>query len=170
MLRLKHLLSMALVILVLTVFLSACTNKGLTPETDTSTATTETDVKEAPVETEAAYRALVAGLEKRGFSIDAKDAEKDILQGQRKWLTVDGGQGLSVYLYKDGAEMEKDAAFINHDGFSYDNGNQAAKIQWVSDPHFFKSENMILLYVGQDPEILTALETIMGRQFAGLSS
>ena len=167
--RLKHLLSMALVILVLTVFLCACT-KGLTPETDTSTATTETDVKEAPVESEAAYRELVAGLEKRGFSIDAKDAEKDILQGQRKWLTVDGGEGLSVYLYEGWAEMEKDAAFISHDSFTYDNGNQAAKIQWVSDPHFFKSENMILLYVGQDPEILTAFETTMGRQFAGLSS
>ncbi len=29
---------------------------------------------------------------------------------------------------------------------------------------------MIVLYVGQNPELLTILEAIMGRQFAGLSS
>lgn len=167
--RPKYLLSTGLMILLLTACLSACSTGSL-PETETSTAASETEVKEAPMETEVACKELVAGLEARGFSVDVKDVEKDILQGQRKLLIVDGDERLSVYLYEDGAEMEKDAAFLTDDGLTYDNGSQAANIQWISDPHFFKSENMILLYVGVDQDVLHALEEILGAQFAGMKS
>lgn len=46
-------------------------------------------------------------------------------------------------------------------------GNNATIIEWVSYPHFFKSENMIVLYVGENSEIVNALEELVGPQFAG---
>jgi hypothetical protein len=38
---------------------------------------------------------------------------------------------------------------------------------WMSDPHFYKLGNMIVLYVGQDQKILDILSNVLGPQFAG---
>lgn len=114
-----------------------------------------------------AYEELVKNLQSKGYTIDAEDVEKSILSGERKWLTIDGSENISVYLYGSNAEMEKDASYLADDGFSYNNGKNDVQIEWVSYPHFYKSENMIVLYVGENLEIIQALEEFMGPQFTG---
>lgn len=114
-----------------------------------------------------AYEKLIENLENMNYTIKAEDVEEDILNGERKWLTVDENANISVYLYVSSDEMEKDASYISDDGFTYDNGKHAATIEWVSYPHFFKSENMIILYVGDNLEIIQTLEKLVGPQFAG---
>ena len=114
-----------------------------------------------------AYEELVRNLQSRGYTIDDEDVEKSILLGKRKWLTVDGSENISVYLYESNDKMEKDASYLSEDGFSYNNGKNITQIEWVSYPHFYKSENMIILYVGENLQIIQALEEIVGPQFAG---
>ena len=63
--------------------------------------------------------------------------------------------------------MEKDASYLSNDGFSYNNGKESIDIEWVSYPHFFKSENMIILYVGENSKIVEALEELVDPQFVG---
>lgn len=113
------------------------------------------------------YEELVRNLENMGYTIEAEDVEESILLGQRKWLTVDGSENISVYLYESNDEMEKDASYLSDDGFSYNNGKNAMDIEWISHPHFYKSENMIILYVGENLEIIQVLEELVGPQFAG---
>ena len=50
------------------------------------------------------------------------------------------------------------------------NESEIMTIQWVSDPHYLKSENLILLDVEVKPDILKALGNILGAQFAGMKS
>ncbi|MDD4781376.1 MAG: hypothetical protein PHT02_12370 [Tissierellia bacterium] len=114
-----------------------------------------------------AYEKLIENLENMNYTIKAEDVEEDILNGERKWLTVDENANISVYLYVSSDEMEKDASYISDDGFTYDNGKHATTIEWVSYPHFFKSENMIILYVADNLEIIQTLEKLVGPQFAG---
>jgi hypothetical protein len=114
-----------------------------------------------------AYEELVRSLKNMGYIIEAEDVEESILLGQRKWLTIDGNENISVYLYESNDEMEKDASYLSDDGFSYNNGKNAMEIEWVSYPHFYKSENMIILYVGENLEIVQGLEELVGSQFAG---
>ena len=114
-----------------------------------------------------AYEELVRNLENTGFTIEAEDVEESILIGERKWLTLNGSDNISVYLYENNDRMEKDAPYLSNDGFSYDNGKESIDIEWASYPHFFKSENMIILYVGENSEIVYALEELVGPQFAG---
>lgn len=114
-----------------------------------------------------AYEELVRNLENTGFTIEAEDVEESILLGERKWLTLNGSDNISVYLYENNDRMEKDASYLSDDGFSYDNGRESIDIEWVSYPHFFKSENMIILYVGRSSKIVEALEELVGPQFAG---
>jgi len=115
------------------------------------------------------YDELILNLEDIGFSVDAEDVEESILLGKRKWLTINENDNISVYLYENIDKMEKDASYISKDGFSYNNGKEAIEIEWISYPHFFKKYNVIVLYVGENKEIINALEEIIGLQFAGES-
>ena len=113
------------------------------------------------------YNDLITSLEKADFNVITEDVEKSILQGQRKWLTIKENENISVYLYESNEKMEEDSSYIDEGGTSYDNGKSATKISWVSYPHFFKKDNIIVLYVGEDLEIINALKEIVGLQFAG---
>lgn len=114
-----------------------------------------------------AYKDLITNFEKMDFSIAAEDVEKDILQGQRKWLTINGNENISVFLYESNEKMEEDASYVDKGGSSYNNGKNDVQISWVSLPHFFKKDNIIVLYVGENLEIINALEDLLGPQFAG---
>ncbi len=114
-----------------------------------------------------AYEELVRNLENRGYTIETEDVEESILLGERKWLTINGSENISVYLYESNDEMEKDASYLSDDGFSYNNGKNAMDIEWISYPHFFKSHNMIVLYLGENSKIVNAIEELVGPQFAG---
>lgn len=114
-----------------------------------------------------AYKDLITNLEEMDFSIAAEDVEKDILQGQRKWLTINENENISVYLYENSEKMEEDASYVHKGGSSYNNGKNDVEISWVSLPHFFKKDNIIVLYVGENAEVISALEELLGAQFAG---
>jgi len=70
-------------------------------------------------------------------------------------------------LFGCSSEIPEDASYIDSGGSSYSNGKLSVNISWASFPHFFKNENIIVLYVGEDSSIIEALEDIMGEQFAG---
>jgi hypothetical protein len=116
---------------------------------------------------ETAYNDFITKLEEMDFSVISEDVDEDILQGERKWLTINETENISVYFYESNAKMEKDASFIDAGGSSYNNGKEAVEISWVSFPHFYKTENIIVLYVGEDTALIHALEEIIGDQFAG---
>jgi len=116
---------------------------------------------------ETSYNDLITSLNNMNFKVTVEDVEKSILQGQRKWLTIKDNENISIYIYKSDKEMEKDASYVSEDGCSYNNGNEAINISWVSYPHFFKKDNIIVLYVGDDLEVINALKKIMGSQFSG---
>ena len=40
-------------------------------------------------------------------------------------------------------------------------------IMWINPPHFFWTESLIVLYVGESPTVIDALAKVMGPQFAG---
>ena len=114
-----------------------------------------------------AYDDLITDLENMDYTIEAEDVEENILIGKRKWLTVDGTENISVYLYESNAKMEKDASYLSDDGFSYNDGKKSINVDWISYPHFYKSENMIVLYVGDNLTLVNDLKEIVGDQFAG---
>lgn len=116
---------------------------------------------------ETAYNDFITKLEEMDFTVVSEDVDEDILQGERKWLTINETENISVYFYENNAQMEKDASYIDAGGTSYNNGKDAVEISWVSFPHFYKTENIIVLYVGEDTELVHALEENIGNQFAG---
>lgn len=114
-----------------------------------------------------AYNDLITNFKERSYNIIEEDVEKHILQGQQKRLTINEKENIYVYIYESNEKMEEDASYIDEGGTSYNNGVNEAKISWVSLPHFFKRDNIIVLYVGEDLKIIEALKEIVGLQFAG---
>jgi hypothetical protein len=110
---------------------------------------------------------VIAELKNRGFDVDVKDVEKDILDGERKWLTIDQKENISIFIYYNKKEMEEDADCISIDGCSYDGFMKKVNVSWSSYPHFYKINNIIVLYVGENRHIIDTLEAICGIQFAG---
>ncbi len=123
--------------------------------------------KELPQNT---YNSFIKDLEEMNFLLDIEDVDEDILEGKRKWVTIDSTDNMSIYLYSSMEKMEEDASHLDSGGTSYNNGDKSVEIEWVSYPHFFKKDNMIVNYVGDNKEIIKALEKLLGEQFAGYTS
>lgn len=117
----------------------------------------------------AIFDKMITQLESKGLTVEIKDESKSILAGERKWLTINQTENISIYFYESNEKMEEDAGHVSVDGCSYDKWNKKVEISWASYPHFYKAENVIALYVGEDIEIIKNLEQIFGSQFAGYS-
>ena len=77
-------------------------------------------------------------------------------------LEVDG-EGVQVYAFRDAAAAAVAAARVSPDGRRV-GGSQPL---WIAPPHFFRSSNLVVLYLGDDAGLLQRLETAFGAQFAG---
>ena len=120
---------------------------------------------------EAAYEEFVETLEDRGYTIQVEeDTEKIILAGEHKRLTINETDYLAVFLYKNNDEMEKDASRLSADGFTYSTEGRTISISWVSKPRFYKKDNMIVLYVGEDAELIHVYSELLDSPFIGGSS
>ena len=79
-----------------------------------------------------------------------------------KRLTVNGSE-VQVFEYADPDEAQVEAAKVAPGGDSVG----TTMITWVATPHFFLSDTLLVLYVGNDGTVLGLLQDVMGPQFAG---
>jgi hypothetical protein len=40
-------------------------------------------------------------------------------------------------------------------------------VSWIEAPHFFRSDSLIVLYVGEEDAVVEALKVVLGPQIAG---
>lgn len=102
-------------------------------------------------------------FEEKGYRTKYEKVEHFILSGDQYILFLDEDKQLSIYRYDTAVDARKDANNLNKDGYS----TNVAHIDWVSTPHFFLYDNLILQYIGTDETILTILTDLCGEQFAG---
>lgn len=77
-------------------------------------------------------------------------------------ITVNGEQ-VQVFEYATTKTAEREAKSVSDTGSSV----RTSMPRWVAPPHFYKSGRLIVLYVGEDSAVIEALESALGRQFAG---
>ena len=73
------------------------------------------------------------------------------------------GENIQVFEYSDEAAADVEASLVSPDGSSI--GTSIAS--WIAPPHFHKAGKIIVLYVGENRELISLLETVLGPQFAG---
>lgn len=73
------------------------------------------------------------------------------------------GEEVRVFVYPTAGAAEHEAGRVSPDGW----GAWTSKVSWMAAPHFFRSNNLIVLYAGDDAAVLRALGAVLGAQFAG---
>ena len=75
------------------------------------------------------------------------------------------GEAVQVFEYTDAAAADAEAGLVSPDGREIT--NPPMLIGWTSTPHFYNRASLIVLYLGDSPAVLKALESVLGPQFAG---
>jgi hypothetical protein len=76
-------------------------------------------------------------------------------------VTVDGAD-VQVFEFADAEDAQAAVAALGPDG-----NPPTMMIEWVAPPHFYQAGRLVVLYLGDDPELLQALSDLLGPQVAG---
>lgn len=106
---------------------------------------------------------LVDSLRANGAKVEvAGEVSQPFFSVKGKSLTVNG-RDIQVFEYSDARTAQGQASLVSADGSEVGRN----KIGWVAPPHFYKADRIIVLYLGDSPEVVKALEAVLGKQFAG---
>lgn len=106
---------------------------------------------------------LINALRARGAEVEIGDPVEQAFFSVTGQILRVSGKDIQVFQYESAESMGIDAAQIAPDGGSIG----TSMVTWVEAPHFFKSGRVLVLYVGEDPEVIKLLRGALGEQFAG---
>lgn len=109
------------------------------------------------------YSSLIANLRAAGARVEAGEQVVQPFFSVKGRVIRVNGEDAQVFQYRNAAQSDAQAALISSDGMTIG----SAKVHWLGPPHFFKKDRLIVLYVGQNDQVLRALAATLGRQFAG---
>ncbi|NLY54395.1 MAG: hypothetical protein GX060_07250 [Firmicutes bacterium] len=113
---------------------------------------------------------VVAALQAESMPATYKPAaDSEFLAGKRYWFTLENGEHFSVHVYRNSKQAQEDASYVDGGGCSYTRPGRAVNVSWAGLPHLFLKDNIIVLYVGENAEMLATLKSVFGEQFAGYS-
>ena len=106
---------------------------------------------------------LADALKAQGLNVErAGDVSQPFFSVEGRALTVNG-ENVQVFRYGTAEAAAKEATQVSPDGSSVG----TSMMTWMAPPHFFRKDNLIVLYVGSNGELLRALQSVLGVQFAG---
>lgn len=73
------------------------------------------------------------------------------------------GRDLQIYEFASPAAAEQAAADVAPSGSPIG----TAMVTWMSDPHFFRKDRLVVNYIGTSDAVLAELRRLLGPQFAG---
>ena len=112
------------------------------------------------------YTSLIDAIKSRGVLVEYIDeiaAESSSFSAPIKVISV-GGADIQVYEFQSESDAQVSSLMISEDGTEIG----TSIIRWIDTPHFYTNGKIIVLYVGQNPEIMNLLELLLGAQFAGM--
>jgi hypothetical protein len=118
---------------------------------------------EQPKQMATNYASLVDNLKSTGASIEIGESVSQpffTAQGQVIKLS---GEDIQVFEYMSEEEPIKESMQVSSDGSSVG----TTMISWIDTPHFYQTGKIIILYVGNNPEMIEILSEVIGPQFAG---
>jgi hypothetical protein len=107
---------------------------------------------------------LVKNLRSQGATVALTNdkGSQPFFSGASRIISVNR-QVVQVFEYAQASKANSEAKRVSSNGMTIG----TSKPSWLSTPHFFKTEKLIVLYVGDDQTVLRILRTGLGNQFAG---
>jgi len=112
------------------------------------------------------YDELVVALRDNGSAVEFLDSvSQPFFVPEGQVISVDGSE-VQVFEFSDEEDALSVAETISADGSSIG----TSTVLWVENPHFYKSGKLIVLYVGEEDNLVDVLAAVLGPQFAGAES
>lgn len=108
------------------------------------------------------YVSLLKHLQSEDIEVKTLGISRQPFFSIRSMNLTLNGELVHVFDYSNITAAQKDKALVSPDAQFIDN----TRMRWTGTPHFYNSEEVIVLYVGDDKKIISALESGMGAQFA----
>lgn len=108
------------------------------------------------------YQGLLAALEGTDLQVEAAATiDQEFFSPQGRLVEVEG-DFVQVFEYSDEAARRAESELIGQDGSSVG----TTMITWIDTPHFWAQGEVIVLYVGSNPEVINALNQVLGEPIA----
>lgn len=110
------------------------------------------------------YLNLVSRLRAEGAKVKltAEQVRQPFFSVPGRIITIND-ESLQVFRFANASAAKGQAKRVAPDGMTIG----TSKPSWMAPPHFFKSGELIVLYVGANESILKVLQVSLGAQFAG---
>lgn len=109
------------------------------------------------------YVSLIDSLRAAGATVEpAGEIEQPFFPVTGRVIKVNCGD-VQVFEFADESAATDQAEQISPDGEFIGDFH----VNWIDIPHLYKGGKLIVVYVGQDNQVIVALEAVLGQQFAG---
>jgi hypothetical protein len=109
------------------------------------------------------YASLIDSLRAAGVNVEPQgEVDQPFFSVKGRMIKVHS-EDVQVFEYSTASAADAEAALVSPDG----RGVGRTKLHWVGPPHFYKKEKVLVLYIGDNDQVLKALEAVLGPQFAG---
>ena len=107
--------------------------------------------------------ALAARLRSSGLTVEAAGEVEQPFFSVKGQVLASGTEQIQVFTFPSADAAAAAAAKVSPDGATIG----TTSVNWVGPPHFYRSEKLVVLYVGRDQKTVAALRTVLGNPFAG---
>jgi hypothetical protein len=118
---------------------------------------------EQPTQMATNYASLVDKLKSTGVSVEIGESVSQPFFTPQGQVIKLSGEDIQVFGYMSEEEAIKESMQVSTDGSSVG----TTMISWIDTPHFYQTGKIIILYVGNNPEMIEILSEVLGPQFAG---
>lgn len=110
------------------------------------------------------YESLVNSIKSIGLLVESQEILDDSPFSTPTRIISVGGATVQVFEFTNEANAIAASKTVSKDGTEIGK----SIIRWIDAPHFYTQGNIIVLYVGQNSEVLNLLDSLLGTQFAGM--
>lgn len=105
---------------------------------------------------------LLVALQAEGVTVAGDTVSQPFFDVEGQIITVNDND-IQVFEFMDNSTAQRAATMISPDGSSVG----TSTMMWVEPPHFYQAGRLIVLYVGNNEDMLSILSRVVGEQIAG---
>jgi hypothetical protein len=118
---------------------------------------------EQPEQYASDYDSFLANLKSTRISVETGERVSQPFFTPQGQIIKLNGEDVQVFEYVSKEEAFQEVMQVSADGSSVG----TTMITWIDSPHFYQSGKIIVLYIGNTPEMVEILIEVLGPQFAG---
>jgi len=118
---------------------------------------------EQPEQYASDYDSFLANLKSTRISVETGERVSQPFFTPQGQIIKLNGEDVQVFEYVSKEEAFQEVMQVSADGSSVG----TTMITWIDSPHFYQSGKIIVLYIGNTPELVEILIEVLGPQFAG---